>query len=408
MVAEAEFIGYTHRRVKETNECEHESAHTPGAVQGFGVLVALGKIEGSRTLTVRVVSENSRRIIGRSPDELFALDNFTDVFTPDQADDFMTYVDLVDNGGLDVQANGPEIFRLNIVLDQEGSRNLWCAMHQNRTKSGLVVCEFELENDQFYPLVSKPSLMTETSKHSPNGSLELEGALRDRTEKVQHLRVKRRARKPRGVPAAMQALNDMANIQEQLAAAVNFESLLNLLVSIVKEWTRFQRVMIYEFDQSMSQRLVTELAEPGAPQNLEDEVRMPINGIPKRNTELCRMDKVHLLYDRELDTAPLIYRSNDELNNSLDLTHACLRPAFMQLKYPTDMTVRSCITISINPFADLWGLIVCHTYGPHRARIPFSSRKICHLVSNAASINFERLLYRSYLEAGEVPASSKH
>jgi hypothetical protein len=199
------------------------------------------KTEGSRTLTVRVVSENSRRIIGRSPDELFALNNFTDVFTPDQAYDYITYVDLLENGGLDVQANGPEVFSLNIVSDQEGSRNLWCAMHQDCINPGLIVCEFELEDDQLYPLVSPLSLMTGTSKRSPNDSLELEGASRQRTEEMQHPRVKWRARQPRGVPAAMQALNNMANIQEQLATAADFESLLNFLVSIVERVDRISK-----------------------------------------------------------------------------------------------------------------------------------------------------------------------
>ena len=43
--------------------------HIPGAVQGFGLLIALEELEESR-LVVRIVSENSQRIIGYTPQDL--------------------------------------------------------------------------------------------------------------------------------------------------------------------------------------------------------------------------------------------------------------------------------------------------------------------------------------------------
>ncbi|KAF9730031.1 hypothetical protein PMIN04_012801 [Paraphaeosphaeria minitans] len=57
--------------------CEDEPIHIPGAIQGFGLLVALQEDPGgSGSLPVRIVSENAKRILGRSPQKPFALEEF--------------------------------------------------------------------------------------------------------------------------------------------------------------------------------------------------------------------------------------------------------------------------------------------------------------------------------------------
>jgi len=63
--------------------CEDEPIHIPGAVQAFGVLIALEEKEEGQLL-VRVVSENSRRLLGYTPQELFKLQSFTDILSDEQ------------------------------------------------------------------------------------------------------------------------------------------------------------------------------------------------------------------------------------------------------------------------------------------------------------------------------------
>ncbi len=60
--------------------CEDEPIHIPDAVQGFGLLIALQADDEGRFL-VRVVSENSKRIIGYTPKQLFALESFCDILS---------------------------------------------------------------------------------------------------------------------------------------------------------------------------------------------------------------------------------------------------------------------------------------------------------------------------------------
>ena len=84
----------TGREGDTLQRCEDEPIHLPGAVQGFGLLLALqDDPEGS--LLVRVVSENSKRILGRTPKELFALESFTDILSEEQADNLLDHIDFI-------------------------------------------------------------------------------------------------------------------------------------------------------------------------------------------------------------------------------------------------------------------------------------------------------------------------
>jgi len=60
------------------------------------------------------------------------------------------------------------------------------------------------------------------------------------------------------------------------------------------------------------------------------------------------------------------------------------------------------MSISINAFDELWGLIACHTYGSRGIRVSFPIRKMCRLVGDSASRNIERLSYASRLQARKL------
>lgn len=60
------------------------------------------------------------------------------------------------------------------------------------------------------------------------------------------------------------------------------------------------------------------------------------------------------------------------------------------------------MSISINAFSELWGLIACHSYGSKGMRVSFPIRKMCRLVGDSASRNIERLSYASRLQARKL------
>jgi light-regulated signal transduction histidine kinase (bacteriophytochrome) len=74
----------------------------------------------------------------------------------------------------------------------------------------------------------------------------------------------------------------------------------------------------------------------------------------------------------------------------------------IHIKYLANMAVRSSMSISINAFNELWGLIACHSYGSKGMRVSFPIRKMCRLVGDIASRNIERLSYASRLQARKL------
>jgi light-regulated signal transduction histidine kinase (bacteriophytochrome) len=384
--------------------CEDEPIHIPGAIQGFGLLIALQEDPGgSGSLPVRIVSENSKRIIGRSPRELFALESFTDILSEEQSDNLLDHIDFIKDEDADVQTNGPDVFTMSLKIPNARSRKLWCAIHLNEANPGLIICEFELEDDQLYPLVPPNSHTPELPEDTLNAAPSAAEYLESTEIKSRPLRVLRSARKRKGEAAAMEVFNIMSQVQEQLAAAPNLEQFLQVLVGVVKELTGFHRVMIYQFDQEFNGRVVTELVDPRATKDLYKGLNFPASDIPKQARELYKINKVRMLYDRDQETARLVCRAPEDLDNPLNLTHSYLRAMSpIHLKYLTNMAVRSSMSISINAFGELWGLIACHSYGPRGMRVSFPIRKMCRLVGDSASRNIERLSYASRLQARKL------
>ncbi|KAL8686884.1 MAG: hypothetical protein Q9218_006795, partial [Villophora microphyllina] len=383
--------------------CEDEPIHIPGAIQSFGLLLALRE-EDDGKFKVRIVSENSKKIIGYTPKQLFELDSFCDILTEEQTDNLLDHVDFIREEDADPATNGPEVFTLAIrPPTARRAQKLWCAMHVNEANRDLVICEFELEDDQVNPLIphseGTPDLPEDTINSNPTEQEYVESTV----NMSKPLRVLRTARKRKGEAAAMEVFNIMSQVQEQLANAPNLDSFLKILVGVIKELTGFHRVMIYQFDQAWNGRVVTELVDPRATKDLYKGLNFPASDIPKQARDMYKINKVRLLYDRSQETARLVCRTTADLETPLDLTFAYLRAMSpIHIKYLANMAVRASMSISINAFNELWGLIACHSYGSKGMRVSFPIRKMCRLVGDSASRNIERLSYASRLQARKL------
>lgn len=392
----------TGRDGETLQRCEDEPIHIPGAVQSFGVLIALEE-ESEGKFIVRVASENSRRFLGYSPQQLFALESFTDILSEEQTENLLDHIDFIKDEGSDPETTGPEVFTITVRDSKRKSRKLWCAIHVNRAHPNLIICEFELEDDPDFPLVP-PNDKTPEPPEDTLSSDPTEEELRESTEtKSRPLRVLRSARKRKGEAAAMEVFNVMSQVQEQLAEAPNLDAFLKVLVGVVKELTGFHRVMIYQFDATWNGKVVTELVDPRATKDLYKGLHFPASDIPKQARDLYRINKVRLLYDRDQETSRLVCRTTQDLETPLDLTHSYLRAMSpIHTKYLANMAVRSSMSISINAFNELWGLISCHAYGSQGTRVSFAIRKMCRVVGDTACRNIERLSYAARLQARKL------
>lgn len=384
-------------------QCEDEPIHTPGAVQGFGVLLALRE-ECDGSFAVRYVSENSEKMLGYSPKQLFRLKNFMDILTEEQQDNLLDHIDFIRDEDADPAVNGPEVLSLSIrPPKKKKSVKIWCAIHINPAHPDLIICEFELDDDVEYPLRPADELTPDVPHDTLHSNPTLEEIEQSTEILSKPLRILRSARKRRGEQGAMQVFDIMSQVQEQLASAPNLDNFLKILVGIVKELTGFHRVMMYQFDSSFNGKVVTELVDTSQTLDLYMGLHFPASDIPRQARDLYKINKVRLLYDRDLQTARIVCRTQEDLDVPLDMTHAYLRAMSpIHRKYLANMAVRSSMSISINAFNELWGLIACHSYGDHGMRVSFPIRKMCRLVGDTASRNIERLSYASRLQARKL------
>lgn len=392
----------TGRDGETLQRCEDEPIHIPGAVQGFGLLIGFQEDEEGQ-LIIRIVSENSHRIIGYSPDELFKLNSFTDILSEEQTDNILDHIDFIRDEDTDPAVNGPEVFTISLRNKKKKDIKLWCAMHIHPANPEKIICEFELDDDQLYPLVPAHDEPPTSPEDTLYGNPTEEEFAMSTQNNSKPLRILRSARKRKGEAAAMEVFNIMSQVQEQLSSAPNLDSFLKILVGVVKELTGFHRVMIYQFDSSFNGRVVTELVDPRVTKDLYYGLNFPASDIPKQARDLYKINKVRLLYDRDLVTARLVCRTVEDLESPLDLTHSYLRAMSpIHIKYLANMGVRSSMSISINAFNELWGLISCHSYGSKGMRVSFPIRKMCRLIGDTASRNIERLSYASRLQARKL------
>ncbi|TDZ25484.1 hypothetical protein Cob_v001947 [Colletotrichum orbiculare MAFF 240422] len=173
--------------------CEDEPIHTPGAVQGFGALVAIREEPDGR-FSVRYASENTERLMGYSPQHLFRLGSFLDMLSEEQQDNLLDHIDFIRDEDADPAINGPEVFSLSIRPPNKKSVKLWCAIHINPAHPDLVICEFELDDDHQFPL--RPP--EEASPNTPEDTLQSNPTMEELAESTEilskPLRVLRSAR----------------------------------------------------------------------------------------------------------------------------------------------------------------------------------------------------------------------
>ncbi|KAK7744235.1 hypothetical protein SLS53_003756 [Cytospora paraplurivora] len=334
---------------------------------------------------------------------LFRLHNFTDILTDEQADNLLDHIDFIRDEDADPAINGPEVFSMSVRQPKKRSRKLWCAIHIHPAHPDLVICEFELDDDPDFPLRPEDERIPEFPEDTLHSNPTMEELAESTEITSKPLRVLRSARKSKGEAGAMQVFDIMSQVQEQLASAPNLERFLKILVGIIKELTGFHRVMVYQFDASFNGKVVTELVDPTHTRDLYKGLHFPATDIPRQARDLYKINKVRLLYDRDQETARLVCRSKEDLEVPLDMTHAYLRAMSpIHLKYLGNMAVRSSMSISINAFNELWGLIACHSYGDKGMRVSFPIRKMCRLVGDTVSRNIERLSYASRLQARKL------
>ncbi|GAA6008926.1 uncharacterized protein JCM10292_006565 [Rhodotorula paludigena] len=415
--------------------CEDEPIHAPGAVQGFGVLIAFDFEEDER-MVVQQVSENSGFIIGLPPRMLFKAKCLSHLLSEDESDALRDAIDALDERDEDESNEevGPYTFSLSgrgvpgTSSDDAQSRKRleWtchAAIHRpdRARQPKRVILELELMDDQFNPLTTVSSEpissderggMGNPEDYGENGINPTEADLIESTVSIakplrmlaRHKTTRTRRRNPqRRSLEEMDVVGLLSQINDQLAKTDDLETFLKITAGVFKELTEFDRVMIYQFDEAWNGRVVAEQVDWSRTKDLFRGLNFPASDIPAQARDLYRINKVRVLYDRDQPTARLCCRTMDEVDVPLNMTHCHLRAMSpIHIKYLGNMGVRSSMSISIMAFGDLWGLIALHTYGRFGHRVSFSVRQLCKLLGQSISRNIERISFASRLQSRKL------
>jgi light-regulated signal transduction histidine kinase (bacteriophytochrome) len=365
-------------------------------------MVVLKETKDAHILPACIVSENSTRIIGKSPRELFDLNSFTEVFSRDQAYELLGYIGLIRNRDADTGVDEPEVFPISLELGHGCLKKLWCAVHKNRANPGLLICDFESDDDQLYSLLPRdrgPCALEDTINSNPVRKKVLGRA----ETHSPTLKVLRSTRTPKRETNAMEVLHILSQIEEQFAETSDLQNLLSVLISVVKDLTGFPQIMINRFGQHLNGGVIAELIDYGMTKDLSKGPEFGLSDISTEAKELYTLSRGCLPYDHDQPTSQLVGRTVKELECSLDLTYSYLRAIpSSHLRHLLPVAVRTSVSMAISTFGKPWAMVVYHSYNLHRTQLSFPTRQLYRLVSGSASRNIERLSNASRLRAWKL------
>ncbi|KAK0644269.1 phytochrome-2 [Cercophora newfieldiana] len=386
--------------------CEDELIHIPGAVQSYGMLVAL-KRRAEGVFVPRVVSENSYLICRYEPRDLFGFDSFNQVMPIYQRSLFNAQLRNIRRAfDFKRKEQEPVVFAFSF-FDPEGRLiPCWCAAHYRGGDTDLYICEFELQDYSMHPLATpqqtEPPINLVDTLGSDHMDIATVSSLHSKSQPI--------FTSPdllsQGIDpdtSSVEIVGVATKIQQQFSEASSVQGLLDAIVGVVRELSGFNRVMVYQFDQDYNGTVVAELMDPKVSQDVYRGLHFPSTDIPPQARQLYMINKVRVLFDRTQQTARLVGRDASAIMEPLDLTHAYLRAMSpVHLKYLANMEVRSSMSMSLESEGKLWGLIVCHSYGPTATRVPFSVRELSYFIGVAASTCLEKLLNADKLQARRI------
>ena len=83
----------------------------------------------------------------------------------------------------------------------------------------------------------------------------------------------------------------MAQINEQLGAAPDLETFLDVVVGVIKDLTQFHRVLVYQFDESWNGKVMAELVDWTQTHDLYKGLHFPAVDIPAQARNLYALSK---------------------------------------------------------------------------------------------------------------------
>lgn len=196
---------------------------------------------------------------------------------------------------------------------------------------------------------------------------------------------------------------DASNLPQMLAEAVGgitsaatIQQLGDEVVRRVRDLTKYDRVMVYQFDADGHGEVVAEAREDHLEPFLGQHY--PASDIPQRARELYLRNRVRVLADVDYDPVPIVPRFLPHSGAELDMSLCNLRSMSpLHLQYLRNMGVTATLVASLVREGRLWGLIACHHYSAKS--VASETRAACELLSEVVSTRISALENHAQVEA---------
>ncbi|MBD2523857.1 ATP-binding protein [Nostoc sp. FACHB-133] len=162
----------------------------------------------------------------------------------------------------------------------------------------------------------------------------------------------------------------------------NLIEFLHLVAEEVQKIIGFDRVMVYQFDESQAGSVVAEVKREDLSPYLG--LHYPATDIPAQARELYTRCFLRFLPDLTAEPVQLVPTQNPTTHQHLDLSYSVLRSFdWCCAEYHQNMGVKALLVISLIQEQKLWGLISCH----HQTTkyISYEVRKMCEFLGQIVS-----------------------
>ncbi|KAJ5189532.1 CheY-like superfamily [Penicillium cf. griseofulvum] len=355
------------------------------AIQSFGALVVVTESNGN--FEVQIASDNSEEIIGHSPGELFELLSFCDILLPSQQSNFLAHARFVLSDDYSVEDSGPEVFFVSMLSSDGYTQGVWCTMHTSTVYKNYVICELQPEARR---RKDRPDLENHDSQTTAADSRTLDmtsGAFFEDPS----LPGKCHDTKNTMVPDSSELLNTIPRVLQRLSNAQGLEALVQRTINTLQSLVQYDRTTMYHFDSDRNGIVVADAVDTSSGLTSYEGMHFPESTFPDGLKKLYTRNTVCSSCSASQGTSTLVYRASTN-KSSLDMSHTYLSapPAFSAPH--TDNPVEACLSIRINVFGKLWGIISCQSYDSTQSLHPLI-HKFSWCMAEAVSSNIERLSY---------------
>jgi light-regulated signal transduction histidine kinase (bacteriophytochrome) len=151
----------------------------------------------------------------------------------------------------------------------------------------------------------------------------------------------------------------------------------------VRRITRYDRVLVYQFDSDWNGTVIAESRNENLPSYLD--LRFPASDIPRQARDLYRKNRMRLIEDVDYQPAALVPQDNPKTGKPLDLSYSTLRSVSpVHREYMRNMETAASMSVSILREGELWGLLSCHNREP--LHVPFTVRTACDFIGQILSL----------------------